>query len=72
MKTNADSFLSRLYRPVGDDLLAFGGIIMLSHLVPLVASYLDFDWLMYWFFPFFAGYIVISVPGIIRALTSWR
>lgn len=45
---------------------------MLPYLIPLIASYLNANWMMYWFFPFFAGYIVISVPGIIRALTSWR
>lgn len=69
---DADTFLFHCHWPFGYDLLAIGGIMMLPYLIPLIASYLDPDWMMFWFFPFFAGYIVVSVPGIVRALTSWR
>ena len=72
MKIDAEFLLSRDGRAPGYDLLAIGGKMMLPYLIPLIASYLDADWMMYWFFPFFAGYIVVSVPGIIRALTRWR
>lgn len=45
---------------------------MLQYFIPLIASFLDADWMIYWFFPYFAGYIVLTAPGLLRAFTRWR
>lgn len=71
MKTDAEYVLSVLYDPVSPDLLAIGGAIMLDSFVPLLAAFLDPEFMEWWLYPPFFGYFIASVPGLIRMFTKW-
>lgn len=41
---------------------------MIEFIIPLLAEFLNFEFLRFWFFPFFALAFVATVPAIIRAI----
>lgn len=45
---------------------------LLSGILNLLGVFCDGDFLSIWFFPLIAIAFLASLPGIIRALTTWR
>lgn len=45
---------------------------LLSGILSLLGVFCDIDYLTLWFFPLIAIAFLVSIPGIIRALTTWR
>lgn len=48
------------------DFHSIGGLTVLEYIIPLLSSYLQEDFLVFWFFPLIALAFLVTVPFIIR------